>query len=58
MWDRASGAWPPGREVWVGLASFLDVLDAAAERGDVTITFDDGNASDVEIALPALQGAT
>jgi peptidoglycan/xylan/chitin deacetylase (PgdA/CDA1 family) len=46
---------PGERDVWVGLTPFLNVLDAAAERGDVTITFDDGNASDVEIALPALR---
>ena len=31
------------------------MLDAAAEHGDVRITFDDGNASDVEHALSALR---
>jgi len=39
---------------WVGTDQFERVLDAVAGRGDVVITFDDGNASDVEIALPRL----
>jgi hypothetical protein len=30
------------------------VLDAVVERSDVRISFDDGNASDVEVALPRL----
>jgi peptidoglycan/xylan/chitin deacetylase (PgdA/CDA1 family) len=33
---------------------FLAVLDEIAERSDVEVSFDDGFASDVEIALPAL----
>jgi peptidoglycan/xylan/chitin deacetylase (PgdA/CDA1 family) len=46
----------PGEDlVWVSEERFTSVLDAVADRHDVHITFDDGNASDVEIALPALQ---
>ncbi len=33
---------------------FLRLLDVAAERPDIDLTFDDGYASDVEVALPAL----
>lgn len=39
---------------WVSVAQFERVLDAVAGRDDVRITFDDGNASDLEIALPRL----
>jgi peptidoglycan/xylan/chitin deacetylase (PgdA/CDA1 family) len=39
---------------WIGHDRFLAVLDAVAGRSDVRISFDDGNASDVEHALPAL----
>jgi peptidoglycan/xylan/chitin deacetylase (PgdA/CDA1 family) len=41
-------------DVWVSEDRFLSLLDVAATRDDVRISFDDGNASDVEIALPAL----
>ena len=45
----------PGEdETWVKIDQFEQVLDAIKGRDDVRITFDDGNASDVEIALPAL----
>ncbi|PZG42307.1 glycosyl transferase [Spongiactinospora gelatinilytica] len=45
----------PGEDqVWVEVEQFERMLDAAVGRGDVRITFDDGNASDVEIALPRL----
>ena len=40
--------------MWLSSARFLGVLDSVADRPDVRITFDDGNASDVEYALPAL----
>jgi peptidoglycan/xylan/chitin deacetylase (PgdA/CDA1 family) len=51
-----SRALEPGEEdVWVRRETFLSILDAAARRGDVRITIDDGNASDVEQALPALR---
>jgi peptidoglycan/xylan/chitin deacetylase (PgdA/CDA1 family) len=45
----------PGEDkTWVGVEQFEQMLDAVAGRQDVRITFDDGNASDVEIALPRL----
>lgn len=52
---RADRELEPGEEqTWVSVAQFERVLDAVAERSDVRITFDDGNASDVQIALPRL----
>ncbi|WP_020662876.1 polysaccharide deacetylase family protein [Amycolatopsis benzoatilytica] len=45
----------PGEEAtWVRVDQFDRVLDAVADRPDVRLTFDDGNSSDVEIALPRL----
>lgn len=45
----------PGEdEVWVSVSQFERVLDAVADRPDVRISFDDGNDSDVLIALPRL----
>jgi peptidoglycan/xylan/chitin deacetylase (PgdA/CDA1 family) len=45
----------PGEDkTWVSVAQFEQMLDAAEGRTDVRIKFDDGNASDVEIALPRL----
>ena len=45
----------PGEEqVWVSTEQFERLLDAVAERSDVRLSFDDGNSSDVEIALPRL----
>src|ERR1700729_2622598 len=55
------GIGEPGREldpgeadVWGSHAQFLALLDRVAGRDDVRITFDDGNASDLELGLPAL----
>ena len=55
------GIGEPGRDlepgeddVWVTRAAFHAILDSVADRDDVRITFDDGNVSDVEHALPAL----
>jgi len=46
----------PGEDrVWVGVDEFGSVLDAVAGHDDVRLTFDDGNASDVVHALPALR---
>lgn len=46
----------PGEdEVWVGTAAFERTLDLVTGRTDVAVTFDDGNSSDVEIALPRLR---
>ncbi|WP_113704539.1 polysaccharide deacetylase family protein [Nonomuraea lactucae] len=48
-------ALDPGEDTtWVAVEQFEQVLDAVVGRADVRITFDDGNASDVEIALPRL----
>ncbi|ATY09293.1 polysaccharide deacetylase family protein [Amycolatopsis sp. AA4] len=45
----------PGEgETWVRVDQFERVLDAVAGRPEVRLTFDDGNSSDVEIALPRL----
>jgi peptidoglycan/xylan/chitin deacetylase (PgdA/CDA1 family) len=41
-------------DVWLDRARFASVLDAVAGRDDVRISFDDGNESDLEHALPAL----
>ncbi len=49
-------ALAPGEgEVWVDAGVLEAVLDAAAQRDHVRITLDDGNASDIELVLPALQ---
>jgi peptidoglycan/xylan/chitin deacetylase (PgdA/CDA1 family) len=46
----------PGEELtWVSIGQFEHVLDAIMGLPDVQITFDDGNLSDVEIALPRLR---
>jgi peptidoglycan/xylan/chitin deacetylase (PgdA/CDA1 family) len=42
------------RDVWVSRPEFLAALDAIGGRDATTISFDDGNASDLAIALPAL----
>ena len=45
----------PGEEAyWISEDVFLGVLDRVVGRPDVRLSFDDGNSSDVEIALPAL----
>ncbi|WP_157248883.1 polysaccharide deacetylase family protein [Nonomuraea typhae] len=45
----------PGEDLtWVSVERFEQVMDAVVNRPEVRITFDDGNASDVEIALPRL----
>jgi peptidoglycan/xylan/chitin deacetylase (PgdA/CDA1 family) len=42
-------------QVWISVDQFEGLLDAAIGRPEVTITFDDGNLSDLEIGLPRLQ---
>lgn len=56
------GIGTPGRALepneenfWVEPGQFEALLDVAARYPWVHITFDDGNKSDVELALPALQ---
>ncbi len=52
---RPVRALDPGEdETWVTVEQFERVLDAVAGRDDVRLTFDDGNSSDVDIALPRL----
>jgi peptidoglycan/xylan/chitin deacetylase (PgdA/CDA1 family) len=46
---------PNEDRVWLSVARFEAILDRLAARDDVEITFDDGNKSDVELALPALR---
>ena len=45
---------PREQSYWVGRDAFLEILDALVGHPEVRISFDDGNASDLEIALPAL----
>lgn len=46
---------PGEARYWMGTDEFLRSADALAAAGDVEISFDDGNRSDLEIALPALR---
>lgn len=55
------GVGPPTRKLdpdedqtWLSVAQLEMVLDAAVGRDDVRISFDDGNASDIEYVLPRL----
>jgi peptidoglycan/xylan/chitin deacetylase (PgdA/CDA1 family) len=51
----ASRPLDPGEDrTWITVEQFEQVLDAVVGRSDVQLTFDDGNASDVEIGLPRL----
>src|SRR6202012_995190 len=43
------------RDFWVKPEIFETTLDIAAGRDDVVLSFDDGNTSDIDFALPALQ---
>jgi len=51
--DRALD--PSEDSVWVRPDQLAQVLDWVVGRDDVRLTFDDGNASDVRLALPALR---
>jgi peptidoglycan/xylan/chitin deacetylase (PgdA/CDA1 family) len=42
-------------EFWATQNTFEAVLDAAAANSHVTLSFDDGNTTDIDVALPALQ---
>ncbi|SDR71816.1 polysaccharide deacetylase family protein [Agrococcus carbonis] len=46
---------PGEARYWVSADAFRRVLDEVAERPWVALSFDDGNRSDVEVALPALR---
>jgi peptidoglycan/xylan/chitin deacetylase (PgdA/CDA1 family) len=45
---------PGEAAVWIDTDALLASLDAIRDRQDVRITFDDGNRSDIDVALPAL----
>jgi peptidoglycan/xylan/chitin deacetylase (PgdA/CDA1 family) len=45
---------PGEARYWVSEPLFLHILDAVSGRDDVRLSFDDGNRSDLTIALPAL----
>jgi peptidoglycan/xylan/chitin deacetylase (PgdA/CDA1 family) len=45
---------PLEHQYWIDRDSFLAILDELHARVDVRLSFDDGNASDVDVALPAL----
>jgi peptidoglycan/xylan/chitin deacetylase (PgdA/CDA1 family) len=45
---------PGEHDYWVGRGAFLAILEELWGRGDVQVSFDDGNLSDAEVALPAL----
>jgi peptidoglycan/xylan/chitin deacetylase (PgdA/CDA1 family) len=58
------GIGEPGRELepdeaqyWVGEEQFAELLEVVRRRPILRLTFDDGNASDVELALPAVRRA-
>lgn len=46
---------PGEAKYWVSQDVFLGILDGVAGAPNVELSFDDGNASDLEIALPALR---
>src|SRR5918992_2549405 len=50
---RALG--PSEADLWISTPRLLALLDVIAGRDDVRLLVDDGNASDVEILLPALR---
>lgn len=46
---------PNEERVWVSIDIFEQILDGLGRLGDdVKLTFDDGNVSDVSVALPRL----
>jgi len=47
---------PGEQRVWMDFSRFQSVLDCVAGQPAIRLTFDDGNASDVALALPELLG--
>lgn len=45
---------PSESRVWISVQRFEQILDGISTLGDVMLTFDDGNETDVSIALPRL----
>jgi peptidoglycan/xylan/chitin deacetylase (PgdA/CDA1 family) len=52
--ERPNGEHEDEASIWLSVEQFNFVLDFIKGRQDIFITFDDGNKSDVEIALPLL----
>jgi peptidoglycan/xylan/chitin deacetylase (PgdA/CDA1 family) len=48
---------PDEERYWVGEDQFEELLEVVRREPNLRLTFDDGNASDVELALPALKRA-
>lgn len=55
------GIGTPARELepneegyWISRDLYLHIIDEIQERDDIALSFDDGNASDIEIGLPPL----
>lgn len=48
------GVPPEEADYWIDVDTFRRVVDLVAERPDVRFSFDDGNASDIDVALPEL----
>ena len=46
---------PGEASYWIDENFFASILDLTVDRPDVRLSFDDGNRSDVDIALPALR---
>ncbi len=46
---------PDERRYWVARDTFSRILDLVAGEAEIALSFDDGNRSDVEVALPGLQ---
>jgi peptidoglycan/xylan/chitin deacetylase (PgdA/CDA1 family) len=46
---------PGERDVWITQSQFTGLLDAVRDRPDVSLSFDDGNISDLRCALPQLR---
>jgi len=44
-------------QVWIDIATFQMVVDSVRTEPNIVLTFDDGNQSDIELALPALRNA-
>jgi peptidoglycan/xylan/chitin deacetylase (PgdA/CDA1 family) len=53
--DQPAHVEGSGANVWIGRELYEATLDEVARRRNVLITFDDGNRSDIDIALPALR---
>jgi peptidoglycan/xylan/chitin deacetylase (PgdA/CDA1 family) len=53
--EPLSGLEPGDYDFFVSADLFLAVADEAAARAGISLTFDDGYASDVEVALPVLR---